>query len=109
VNKDYQSQDVLIDGFATPIAPDAQGGTCDLAAALLGEVPCDPTCPTDEELGGGTCTENTGQGASEDAAIDAAYAAAAGGAGACGAPIYLCGVEDIGGGNYEATVKYCCV
>jgi len=115
LNKDYQAQDVLVDGFATPIAGDAQGGTCDLAAALLGEIPCDPACPDDGEICeiGANSTEETGQGATEEIAIDAAYAAAAasqvGNCASGSAPTYLCGVTDIGGGLFEATVKYCCV
>jgi hypothetical protein len=107
VNKDYQAADVLVDGFAAPLdGPDAN---CDLAAALVGELPCVPVCPDDVDIcpPAGVSAEVVANGATEADAVDAAYAAAEV-AMPCDAPIFLCSVEEVPGGTFDATVKYCC-
>jgi hypothetical protein len=115
VNKDYQDNDILVDGFDTPLQPGGgppggEGNTCDLAAALLGIATCAGECPSDVDIcpGGGTSAEIVGAGSSEEAALDDAYTLAAAAMGACTEPIYLCFVVELAAGTYEATVKYCC-
>jgi hypothetical protein len=108
VNKDYQSQDVLVEGFAAPLpGPD---GNCDQAAAVIGLAPCAPQCPPDGDIcpPGGASNDITSNGATEDAAVLAAFAAADAAKGVCEEPTYLCGVEEQANGTFDATVKYCC-
>jgi hypothetical protein len=113
VNKDYQDNDILVDGFAAPIAPDAEGNTCDDAQVLLGKMPCPVECPDDVDICpiGGMSTEITENAATAELAIDAAIAAAlADQAINCAneVPVYICGIIQKPDGTYDATVKWCC-
>jgi hypothetical protein len=113
INKDYQDNDVLTDGFAAPIAADAAGNTCDAAQALLGKVPCPLVCPDDADICpvGGMSTETTVNGPDAQTAINDAYDQAITDIGincAAPVPIYICGIVQLDDGTYDATVKWCC-
>ena len=113
INKDYQNNDVLTDGFAAPIAADAAGNTCDAAQALLGKVPCPLVCPDDADICplGGTSTEITVNAATaEDAVNDAIADALADQAINCASevPVYICGIVELPDATFDATVKWCC-